>query len=73
MHFSINGKQYKNGYYRADGIYPQWVVFVKSIAAPQSDKDTVYAQAQESARKDIEHAFGVLQSRFNIADCLARK
>ena len=73
VHFSVNGKQYNNGYYLADGIYPQWAAFVKSIAAPQSDKDTVYAQAQESARKDIERVFGVLQSRFNIVDRPARK
>jgi hypothetical protein len=40
---------------------------------PQSQKDKLYAQAQESARKDIDHAFGVLQSRFNIIDRPARK
>ena len=60
VHFSVNGKQYNNGYYLTNGIYLQWAAFVKSIAAPQSDTDTVYAQAQESARKDIERAFGVL-------------
>ncbi|XP_072147811.1 uncharacterized protein [Setaria viridis] len=73
VYYSVNGTQYNAGYYLADGIYPQWAAFVKSIAAPQSEKDKLYAQAQESARKDIERAFGVLQSRFNIVDRPARK
>lgn len=73
VHFSINGTQYNNGYYLADGIYPEWSAFVKAITAPQSEKDKLYAQAQESARKDIKRAFGVLQSRFNIVDRPARK
>ena len=47
--------------------------FCEIDSSPQSDKDIVYAQAQESARKDIERAFGVLQSRFNIVDRPARK
>lgn len=74
VHYSINGTQYNACYYLADGIYPQWAAFVKSIAAPQSEKDKLYAQAQESARKCIERAaVGVLQSRFNIVDRPARK
>ena len=47
--------------------------FCEIDSSPQSDKDIVYAQAQESARKDIERVFGVLQSRFNIVDRPARK
>ncbi|XP_058733852.1 uncharacterized protein LOC131605522 [Vicia villosa] len=33
---------------------------------PQGDKRKLFAQHQEGARKDIERAFGVLQSRFAI-------
>jgi hypothetical protein len=33
---------------------------------PQGDKRKWFAQHQEGARKDIERAFGVLQSRFAI-------
>ena len=54
------------GYYLADGIYPEWPVFVKSIREPQSDKHKLFAQQQEGARKDVECAFGILQSRFCI-------
>ncbi|KAK2457232.1 hypothetical protein QL285_004528 [Trifolium repens] len=33
---------------------------------PQGEKRKLFAQSQESARKDVERAFGVLQSRFAI-------
>ena len=49
------------GYYLADGIYPEWAAFAKLITRPQNDKAKLYAQCQESARKDVERAFGVLQ------------
>ncbi|XP_024628225.1 uncharacterized protein [Medicago truncatula] len=40
--------------------------FVKSVSMPQGDKRKLFAQYQQGARKDIERAFGVLQSRFAI-------
>jgi hypothetical protein len=54
------------GYYLSDVIYPEWATFVKSIPMPQGDKRKLFAKHQEGARKDIERAFGVLQSRFAI-------
>ena len=72
VQYSINGRQYNTGYYLADGIYPEWAAFVKSINSPQLDKHKVYAAEQEGARKDVERAFGVLQARFNIVRRPAR-
>jgi len=54
------------GYYLADGIYASWATFIKSISQPMGNKNKYFAKAQEVARKDVERAFGVLQSRFTI-------
>jgi hypothetical protein len=54
------------GYYLADGIYPDWPVFVKTIRNPYDVRTQHFATIQESARKDIERAFGVLQKRWAI-------
>ncbi|XP_037450902.1 uncharacterized protein LOC119321224 [Triticum dicoccoides] len=64
--YYVNGQQYKKGYYLADGIYPEWAVFVKTIRLPQTEKDKLFAKKQEGARKYVERAFGVLQQRFKI-------
>ena len=50
----------------ADGIYPPWCTFVKSIKDPKTRKHCEFARVQQAARKDIERAFGVSQSRFAI-------
>jgi hypothetical protein len=62
----VNGTEYNMGYYLADGIYPEWVTFAKTIPLPQCDKDKFFAAHQEGAQKDVERAFGVLQARFAI-------
>jgi len=47
-------------------IYPNWSTFVKTIPRPLGAKRKYFASKQEPARKDVEQAFGVLQSRFAI-------
>lgn len=65
-HFVVNGILYNRYYLLADGIYPQWSCFVQTIHAPDDEKRRYFAQQQESARKDVERCFGVLQARFAI-------
>ena len=64
--FSVNGNDYTMRYYLANGIYPKWATFVKTIPSPKGNKQIHFAKSQESARKDVEQAFGVLQARFAI-------
>lgn len=58
--FTINGNEYKSCYFLADGIYPDWTIFQKTISSPEGEKRKWYAKMQEGARKDVERTFGVL-------------
>ena len=53
---------YNLAYYLTDGIYPNWSTFIQSISLPQGPKAELFAKLQESTRKDVERAFGVLQA-----------
>jgi hypothetical protein len=66
MHFTINGTTYNFGYYLADDIYPNWPTFVKAIRHAFEEKKVHFTTKQESCRKDIERAFGVLQARWAV-------
>lgn len=64
--WTVNGVVKKRCYWLADGIYPDWPIFLKTIQEPRNDKEKYFAQRQESVRKDIERAFGVLFARWHI-------
>ncbi|XP_047309860.1 uncharacterized protein LOC124913310 [Impatiens glandulifera] len=66
VNYYIDGHNYNMGYYLADGIYPPWATFVKSIPLPMNQKTKHFTATQEFVRKDVERAFGVLQARFAI-------
>ncbi|XP_039130886.1 uncharacterized protein LOC120267278 [Dioscorea cayenensis subsp. rotundata] len=65
-HYIIQGKEYNMGYYLANNIYSKWSTIVQTIHEPRSWKKKYFAMKQESCKKDVECAFGVLQLRFAI-------
>ena len=72
VQFVVNGTEYNKGYYLGDGIYPEWAMIVKSFPRPSDPKRKKFKEMQEAARKDVERAFGVLQSRWAIIRGAAR-
>ena len=74
--YKVMNNEYTMGYYLTDGIYPDYATLVKAIKekrdVPLTRKEAWFTKAQESARKDIERAFGVLQARFAIVRGPAR-
>ena len=54
------------GYYLADGIYPTYSKFVKTIRNLVPPAKKYFAKKKEGARKDVERAFGILQAEFAI-------
>nr|GEY47555.1 protein ALP1-like [Tanacetum cinerariifolium] len=64
--YVVSGVGFENGYYLADGIYPQWATFVKSFTVANDAKHAYFKKRQESARKDVERAFGVLHGCWGI-------
>jgi hypothetical protein len=67
--YEINGNPYDKGYYLADGIYPSWPTFMKIVRNPADEKYKRFAKEQETARKDIERAFGALQVGYCSLPC----
>ncbi|XP_021985069.1 protein ALP1-like [Helianthus annuus] len=70
--FYASDNYYKRGYYLIDGIYPEYATFVKTFTDPIDLKRKYFKRKQESARKDIERAFGVLRKRWHVINYPAR-
>lgn len=66
--YKVDGETFNLVYMLVDGIYPKTARFVKTKAVTVSEKEKRFASWQESARKDVERAFGVLVRRFMILD-----
>jgi Plant transposon protein len=64
--YDINGNSRDWNYFLVDGIYPEWSIFVNTYTNPIEPKKRTFAKKQESARKDVECAFGVLVQRFHV-------
>jgi hypothetical protein len=60
VHYEINGHEYNNCFYLADGIYREWSTLVNVILGPIEEKNKSFAKEQEACRKNVERTFGVL-------------
>ena len=63
VNYEVNGHRYTMRYFLTDGIYSKWATLIQSISHPTSGKERLFAMKHEATRKDVERAFGVLQSR----------
>lgn len=66
LNYKVNDSIRRMCYYLVDGIYRKWAIFIDAIVNEQTRKDKSFAGGQESVRKDVELAFGVLLSRWHI-------
>ncbi|GKA05187.1 ALP1-like protein [Tanacetum coccineum] len=66
--FVANNITFRSVYYLVDGIYPELAPLVKTIPDSSDDdhKRILYKQKQESRRKYVEQAFGVLKKKWVI-------
>ncbi|GKB41859.1 ALP1-like protein [Tanacetum coccineum] len=66
--FVANSVTYPLGHYVFDGIYPELATLVKTIPELFDDdyKRIRYKKMQESERKDVERAIGVLKKNWAI-------
>ncbi len=64
--YTIKDSTFDKVFLLADGIYPPYARFVKTLNEPVTNRQKRYATWQESARKDIERAFGVLQGQYKF-------
>ncbi|XP_026433618.1 uncharacterized protein LOC113331048 [Papaver somniferum] len=64
--FQAGGGRFDMGYYLADGIYPKLCIVVQAYKKPTNERQKCFTKMQEACRKDVEHAFGVLQAKWHI-------
>ncbi|XP_022030915.1 protein ALP1-like [Helianthus annuus] len=64
--FYANDVEDKYGYYLVNDIYPEWATLVKTLSCPDDEKRLYYKKKQDSSRKYVERAFGVLKKRWSI-------
>jgi hypothetical protein len=72
VEFTVQNRKYQHAYYLVNGIYPLWSTLVKAKGVNQDSPLQHFQKLQEAFQKDIERAFGVLQSKWVIVTTPAR-
>ena len=66
--YKIGNEEFLKMFILVDGIYPSYSRFVKAIKQPITQLKVWFAAWQESARKDVERAFGILKSQWKFVE-----
>jgi Plant transposon protein len=66
FNFVVGNKAFNQLWVMADGIYPDLSRFVKTMSVPITKVQKLYSKWQESCRKSVERAFGILRRKFQI-------
>jgi hypothetical protein len=64
--YVVGDESFDRMFVLVDGIYPKYSRFVRGLPQPVTDKEVRFTKWQESSRKDIERAFGVLQCKWKV-------
>ena len=64
--FVMDDENFEKLWCLVDGIYPPCSRFVKTISQPVGETMERFVAWQESARKDVERAFGILVRKFQL-------
>lgn len=72
LSYTINKTIRNKPYWQAVGIYLKAPIFVRSVLLPQTKREKRLSLKQESRRKEVERAFGMLKSNWYIVAHPAR-
>ena len=64
--YKIGSEIFEKCFILVDGIYPEYGRFAKGYKQPITENEKKYTKWQEGARKEIERAFAILQSKFQF-------
>jgi len=64
--YTVNGRTRTMPYYLTNKAYQKFPVFLSCYAKPATRKQRIFNRLQEAVRKDVEHLYGVLTSRFQM-------
>jgi Plant transposon protein len=62
----VANKTFQQLWVMVDGIYPELSRFVKTMSVPLTKAERMYSKWQESSRKSVERAFGILRRKFQF-------
>lgn len=69
--YTVNDNEYNMWYYLTDHIFLPWATLFSGFSNPRSNKQH-FTKKQHEYRKDVEHAFGVLQPKYIVMKGPAR-